>query len=195
MSALMPKPTNQLTDEEIASLVQSGEVEPFSVLVERYETKIIRYAKKFLFNYEDAEDRTQEVFIKAYINIQSFDTSKRFSPWLYRIAHNEFINAIKKKSREPLPLFEPDVLFPHFVSKENADKEINEKELRSALDNCLDKLNPRYREPLVLYYFEELSYKEIADVLRIPISTVGIRLQRGRKKLHSLCQKLELVEK
>ena len=186
----MPKPIDKLTDEEIAKIVQSGKVEPFEVLVERYEAKITRYARKFLFNFNDAEDIVQEVFLKAYVNIQGFDTSRKFSSWLYRIAHNEFINAIKKKGKEPLPFFNPDILFPHPVSKENADKEINNKELRQMLDKCLNKLNPKYREPLTLYYFEKLSYKEIADILRIPISTVGIRLQRGRQKMKSLFQKL-----
>jgi RNA polymerase sigma-70 factor (ECF subfamily) len=186
----MLKPLSELTDEEIAKIVQSGKVEPFGELVERYEAKITRYARKFLFNCSNAEDIVQEVFLKAYVNIQSFDSSKKFSPWLYRIAHNEFINAIKKKGKEPLPFFNPDILFPHPVSKENADKEVNKKELRQALDKCLNKLDLKYREPLVLYYFEKLSYKEISEVLRIPISTVGIRMQRGRQKIKPLFQKL-----
>ena len=180
---------NQLTDEEIAQMVQSGQIEPFEILIKRYEEKMKRYARKFLFGYEDAEDLAQEVFLKSYINIKSFDVSKKFSPWLYRIAHNEFINAIKKKGREPLSFFNSDVLFPQLVSKEKADGEINKRELRQRLDRCLNELSSKYREPLVLYYFEELSYKEIADVLRVPIATVGIRLQRGKKIMKSLLPK------
>ncbi|MCK5123249.1 MAG: RNA polymerase sigma factor [Candidatus Pacebacteria bacterium] len=177
---------NQLTDEEIARLVQSGEIESFDILIERYEAKMKRYAKRFLFDYEEAEDLAQEVFLKVYINIQSFKTSKKFSSWIYRIAHNEFINAIKKKGKEPISFFDSDVLFPHPVSKENTDKQITESELRAMLDKCINKLKPKYREPIVLYYFEELSYKEIADILCIPISTVGIRLRRGKKIMQSL---------
>lgn len=186
----MSQLANPLTDEKIARLVQSGETEPFGILIERYEAKMKRYAKRFLFGYEEAEDLAQEVFLKTYINIQSFNTSKKFSSWLYRIAHNEFINAIKKKGKEPIPFFDSDVIFPHPVSKENTDKEITESELRAMLDKCIDKLKPKYREPIVLYYFEELSYKEIADILRVPIATVGIRLQRGKKIMKSLCEKL-----
>ena len=181
---------NQLTDEEIAHLVQSGETESFGILIERYEAKMKRYAKRFLFDYEDAEDLAQEVFLKTYINIQSFKTSKKFSSWLYRIAHNEFINAIKKKGREPVSFFDSDLLFPHPISKENTDRKVTESELRAMLDKCINKLEPKYREPIVLYYFEELSYKEIADILRIPIVTVGIRLQRGKKIMRLLCEKL-----
>ena len=84
------------TDEQIAQAVQKGDSSAFGLLVERYEPKLLRYAKKFLFDYEDGKDIVQEVFIKAYSNIQSFDSGRSFSSWIYRIAHNEFINAIRK---------------------------------------------------------------------------------------------------
>lgn len=167
-------------------MVQSGKIELFGFLVQRYEAKIRRYAGKFLFGYNDIDDIIQEVFLKAYVNIQSFDVSRKFSSWLYRIAHNEFINAIKKRKKEPLPLFDADALFPHLISRENVDKEANEKETKQLIDKCLNRLEPKYREPLVLYYFEELSYKEIADILRIPVSTVGIRIKRAKKIMKSL---------
>ncbi|MEA3452935.1 MAG: RNA polymerase sigma factor [Patescibacteria group bacterium] len=186
----MSQPTDQLTDEEIVSIIRSGETDSFGILVERYEVKMKRYARKFLFGYEDAEDIVQQVFLKAYINIKSFDRDKKFSSWLYRIAHNEFINAIRKKKREPLPFFDSDLLFPRLATKESADKEIKEEELRQIIDKCLDKVSPKYREPLVLYYFEELSYKEISTILRIPVSTVGIRILRAKKTLKSFCEKM-----
>jgi len=187
---IVQKESQQQTDEDISRLVQSGNTELFGILVKRYETKMIHYARKFLFGYEDAEDIVQQVFLKAYTNIQSFDTSKKFSSWLYRIAHNEFINAIKKKTKERLSLFSLDTLFPHPVSKETIDKEISKQEVQQMLNSCLSKLDSKYREPLVLYYFEDLSYKEIADILHIPTSTVGIRLQRGKQIMKSLYQKL-----
>lgn len=187
----MSQQVNNLTDEQIAQLVQKGEIEPFGVLVERYEAKIKRYARKFLFNYNDADDLVQEVLIKAYTNIQSFDSDKRFSPWLYRIAHNEFINAIKKQGREPLPFFDPDVLFPHPVAKQQTDDETNANDLRKMLDQCLNQLSSKYREPLVLNYFEDQSYKEIADILHIPIATVGVRLRRGKQMIKNMIKKLD----
>lgn len=175
----MVNSSDQQTDEEIVRMVQSGKINYFDILFERYEEKILRYAKRFLFNYNDVEDIVQQVFIKAYINIKSFDASRKFSPWLYRIAHNEFINAIKKKNKEPLSFFDLDILFPSAVSKDDADKKLQEKELHSILDKYLNKLSPKYREPLVLHYFEDLSYKEIADILYIPVSTVGVRIKRA----------------
>lgn len=174
---------SELTDEEIIRQVQAGDTESFGIVIGRYEAKILRYAKKFLFGYDDAQDVVQDVFLKAYVHIQSFDLSQKFSPWIYRIAHNEFINAIKKKGKEPIPFFDPDVLFPHPISRFNADDDVQRNEIIAAINAGLSKLDPKYREPLVLYYIEELDYKEIAEILRLPVSTVGVRLKRGKDML------------
>jgi len=171
---------DQVTDEEIARQVQSSNAEAFGVLVGRYEQKMKRYARKFLLASEE-DDLVQEVFIKAYVNIQSFDVARKFSSWLYRIAHNEFINALRKRGRMPVTaFFDFDAVFPHPVARETADGALNRAELKQMVEKGLENLNPRYREPLVLYYFEEMDYKNIADVLHIPVSTVGVRLRRAR---------------
>jgi len=178
------------TDEELVREVQDGASEAFGVLMERYEDKIKRYARRFLFGYDDGADIVQEVFLKAYINIQSFDAERKFSSWLYRIAHNEFINAIKKKGREPLPFFDPDNLFPHPTAPESADTEINRQEITELLEMSLDKLKAKYREVFVLYYFEDMDYQEIADVLKIPVATVGVRLKRGRQMMRTFIEQM-----
>jgi len=182
----MGQKTSEKADEEIVQMVQLGNFELFGELVKRYEAKMKRYARKFLNITEDIEDVVQEVFIKTYQNIKSFNLEKKFSSWLYRIAHNEFVNALKKhKRRKVFSFFELDILLPYSVAK-NDDTGIDLERIRQAIDKCLDKLEIKYREPIILYYLEELSYKEIADILRIPISTVGIRLKRGREKLKKL---------
>ncbi|MDR3581771.1 MAG: RNA polymerase sigma factor [Candidatus Pacebacteria bacterium] len=181
---------DEQNDEQIAARVQKGDMEAFQILVERYDQKMGRYARRFLFDGDDSKDLVQEVFIKAYVNIRGFDITRRFSPWLYRIAHNEFVNALKKKKKERanVSLFDFDVLFPHIrlTASETADTDIKQHELKEVLETSLGKIPQKYREPLVLYYFEEMNYKEIADVLRIPVSTVGVRLQRGKVMLKKL---------
>jgi RNA polymerase sigma-70 factor (ECF subfamily) len=186
-------PIAELTDEQIAELVQKGDVESFGILVERYEPKMTRYAKRFLFGPDEAKDLVQEIFIKTYVNIRSFDADRRFSPWIYRIAHNEFVNALKKKKKEKgnISLFYVDVLFPHPIARETADEGSSRREIKEVLDGSLDKLDPKYRETLVLYYLEDMDYKEIAEVLRIPVSTVGVRLQRGKALLRKLVDEKE----
>lgn len=187
-------PIAERTDEEIVKEVQRGDVESFRILVERYEPKMTRYARRFLFAPDDAKDLLQEIFVKTYTNINSFDTERRFSPWIYRIAHNEFVNALKKKKKErnTISLFYVDVLFPHPVAKELADDASNHREIKEVLEGSLDQLDPKYREALVLYYLEDMDYKEIAEVLRIPVSTVGVRLQRGKTLLKKLVKEKQL---
>ena len=171
------------TDEEVAVLVQRGEGKLFGVLVARYERQMLRYARRFLFGYQDAEDTVQEVFIKAFINIRGFDASRAFSPWLYRVAHNVFINAIKKRGREPISFFDPDTLFPHPVARDNPETDLDRRQTRDALEKSLGQLDPKYREPLVLHFFEDLDYKRISEIMRVPVSTVGVRIMRGKMLL------------
>lgn len=172
------------TDESIALEVQGGKSELFGELVERYEAKLLRYARKFLLDPEDAQDIVQDVFIKAYENLQSFDVTRKFSPWIYRIAHNEFVNALKKReSRRTAFAIDFDTLFPYLQAADTADSAALERDTRETLEKHLDKLDAKYREPLILYYLESMDYREIADILRIPVSTVGVRLARARAML------------
>ena len=171
------------TDEQIAQAVQEGDVDAFGELMSRYEEKLKRYARKFLSRQEDIEDLVQDVFIKAYEHIQSFDTDQRFSPWIYRIAHNTFVNELKRKSRFGFGVFDPDVVLPLVPGKETADGETLRAELKEEVEAHLDSLPEKYREVMILFYFEELSYAEISDVLQIPVTTVGVRMNRARAKL------------
>lgn len=177
------------TDEEIAVQVQRGETESFGELAERYEAKISRYARRFLFGTEDIKDLVQDIFIKAFVNIKSFDPGRSFSSWIYRIAHNVFINAIKKNTREKILFFDFDLIFPHPIARETADGDLNKQELKNLLDSGFNKLGAKYREALVLFYIEEKNYKEIGEILEIPAATVGVRLKRGRDKLKDILLK------
>ena len=178
------------TDEDIALKVQSGNTQLFGVLVERYEAKIKRYAKKFLFGYDDIQDLIQDVFVKAYTNIKGFDSGRKFSSWLYRIAHNELVNNLKKKNKSFLPLFDLDTFSPHYYfNNDNVNEKIDRKNTMKLIDKCFDELNVKYKEPIILYYLENLSYKEIADVMSIPVSTVGIRIKRAKKIMRSIFEK------
>ncbi len=182
-----------LGDEQLAILVQKGDKELFGVLMERYEAKLLRYGRKFLSNRDDIEDVVQEVFIKTYESIQSFDVSLKFSSWIYRIAHNTFVNALRKNSRNPiLHLFDFDTLVSHPVYEDPENFEKEQKSMKKMLDRGLDELTPQYKEILILYFLEELSYKEIADVLRIPIGTVGIRVKRAKAALKKVYDSLGL---
>jgi RNA polymerase sigma-70 factor (ECF subfamily) len=180
------------TDEELALMVQNGNKEKFGVLMGRYEPKLFRYGKKFLSDPDNIEDVVQDVFIKTYQNIQSFDVNQKFSSWIYRIAHNTYINLLKKNSRGPLYILDFDTFLSYTVVDDPIIREKDIKEMRIMVEKGLNKLSPKYREIIVLYYLEELSYKEISDILQMPIGTVGIRLKRAKEALRDVYKKLDL---
>lgn len=178
-----------IRDEQIAKQVQEGDKEAFGFLVDRYQGKLQRYGTKFLSRKEDIEDIVQDVFMSAYKNIKSFHTDERFSPWIYRIAHNAFVNGLRKKERSPLLTIDFDTLVSHAIYEDPAESEREQKETRDMLDKVLTNINPRYREILVLHYFEEMPYRDIAEVLQIPIGTVGVRIRRAKEALKRILTK------
>ncbi len=180
------------TDEACAVCAQQGDQGSFGILVDRYQEKLLRYGRKFLSAREDIEDIVQDVFISAYQNIQSFDVSQRFSPWIYRIAHNAFIDTLKKNTRSPFVFMDFDTLISHSVADGSVERERDRKEMKAMIDRGLDRLSPKYREVLIFYYLEDLSYKEIADILRVPMGTVSVRVKRAKEELQSVFKEMNM---
>ncbi|HUX81052.1 MAG TPA: RNA polymerase sigma factor [Candidatus Paceibacterota bacterium] len=178
MDALLQK-----TDEELAALVQGKNEAAFGVLMSRYQPKLLRYGRRFLSENAPIEDVVQDVFIKTYQNIQSFDVSRPFSPWIYRIAHNFFVNALRSNSRKPFITVDLDAFGAHAAYEIDPAGDEERAQTKIIIDRGLNTLVPMYREIIVLYYIEQLSYQEIAEVLHVPIGTVGIRLSRARNAL------------
>ena len=175
------------TDEQLALLTQKGNVEAFGFLVKRYQDKIQRYVKRIIQGQEEYSDISQNVFLKAFENIKGFDVKQKFSPWVYRIAHNETVNYLKKK--KPLPLFDFDVFLPHYnIGKEDIENEAEKKLFPPKIEEFLNELNFKQKEVILLYYFQELSYQEIAEVLKIPIATVGVRIKRAKEAIREIAK-------
>lgn len=181
-----------LTDEELANRVQGGDKVAFAALMERYEKKLLRYGNRFLADREDVIDIVQEVFISVYQNIKSFDGSQKFSPWIYRIAHNAFVNGIKKKSHNPFVMLDFDALLSHTVSEDPLRGEREQEEMQKMIEVGLDQISAKYKEVLILYYLEEMPYKEIADILQVPSGTVGIRLKRAKDALRKVYEQMQI---
>ncbi|TSC85626.1 MAG: RNA polymerase sigma-70 factor, ECF subfamily [Parcubacteria group bacterium Gr01-1014_8] len=170
------------SDEEIACRVQGGDIDAFGILVDRYEQKLARYGRRFVARDEDIQDIVQDVFVSAYQNIQGFDATLRFSPWIYRIAHNACVNALRKSGRTAFS-YDFDALVSHHVYEDPAESERDVKDMRLLLDRGLDKMQAKYREILILHYYEDMQYRDIADILQIPIGTVSIRMKRAKEAL------------
>ena len=176
----------KISDEQIVDKVRQGDNESYSEIVKRYKDKLLRYIRRLSYNSNEAEDILQDVFIKAYKNLYSFNIKKKFSSWIYRIAHNETINHIKKNKREKAVMVEIDF---DVADKIDLNKELISKDLKKELSGYISKLKLKYRESIILHYFEEKSYEEISDILRIPTSSVGTLIHRAKKKLKKICQK------
>lgn len=181
---------DERSDEDLARAVQGGETDAFGTIVLRYEDKLRRYAKRFLLA-DEVDDLLQDIFLSAFENICSFDSSRKFSPWIYRIAHNMFVNAIRKRSLWRAARIDFDTVLPILVGNDRTDEAALRGEEREMLDVALPNLDMKYREVIELYYVEGFSYQEIADILGIPKATVGVRLQRARKALRSEIRKID----
>ncbi|MBW6441391.1 sigma-70 family RNA polymerase sigma factor [Patescibacteria group bacterium] len=171
------------TDEEIVEIVRNNNKEIYAYIVRRYQDKLIRYAEYLIGDYDKASDAVQQSLIKSYINLNSFDLKKNFSNWIYRIVHNESINLISKDKKTVN--IDPNI---DFESGEDIEDEYIKKELISNTRECLKNMDLIYREPLSLYYLEDKSYKEIGDILRIPVGTVSIRIKRAKIILKKICK-------
>lgn len=185
-----------MTDEEIIKQVQAGNKNIYAEILERYESKIERYIKRYLQREDEVIDMVQDIFIKVYTNIKSFDTDQRFSPWIYRIAHNECVNKLSWKSLRNFVSLDIDVdeILPQFVTEkliasENTEKEFEINFHKENLDKYVQQLDIKYKDPIILFFLEDLTYEEISDVLKIPVSTVGIRIKRGKDKLREILEK------
>jgi RNA polymerase sigma-70 factor (ECF subfamily) len=169
--------------------VKRGDHSAFEDVVSFYQNKVYQICFRMIGNAHEAEDLSQEAFIRAFVNIQSFDDRRKFSTWLYRIATNLTIDRIRKKK--------PDYYLDAKVKGTDGldmysqlsmeqplpEEEVESLELQSYIQKEILMLPPKYRSVIVLRYFDELSLLEIGEILNIPIGTVKTRIHRGREAL------------
>lgn len=179
---------NDLTDEQLVKLTLQDK-KYYRYLVERYEEKLKRYVFRIIgVNQEDSQDILQEVFLKAYINLNDFDTSLKFSSWIYRITHNEAVSFLRRnKNKFQVINFEID---KNLIETARTDldikKELDEKYFLENVQKIIKDLkNKDYQDVLVLKYIEDKDYQEISDILKKPLGTVSTLLSRAKKQLKS----------
>ena len=178
----------QLDDRALVARILGGEGDRFTELVRRYEKRLINYVYRIIHRYEDAHDLAQEIFVKVYLALDRYDPKYQFSTWLFRIAQNASIDALRKKSLPEVPLARPsDDEQPK--EREFADtgvspyRALKNKQLAAAIDRAVENLPPDYRELIQLRHFAELSYEEIASMKKLPLGTVKNKLFRARNLL------------
>ncbi len=177
----------QPVDEPDATLVARTLRDPhaYGAIVRRFEAVLRRYVKRLLGSHgQAADDVVQDVFVKAYVNLNDYDQSRPLGPWLYRIAHNEAVSYLRKRGREPSVIDGEDgQLILAKLRDENAFGAAPLSD--SGVQQALEGLEPRYRDVLMLRYVEDKSYDEISDILQMPPGTVATRIRRGLERLKS----------
>ncbi len=155
--------------------------ECFSYLVRRYQDKIYRYIKRISsFSDDLVGDIIQNTFIKTYINLNSFDTRMQFSSWLYRIAHNETISFLRKNKKHIEATLFPDDSMELFLSDIHIENTKHGSEMQELLWKAINQLKQKYRDIIILKYFEHKSYDEISDIIQKPPGTVATWLSRAK---------------
>jgi RNA polymerase sigma-70 factor (ECF subfamily) len=175
---------------EIALVVRArdGDDAAFEALVGAYSRRIIGYCYKMGAG-AGAEDLAQEIFVKLYLALPRFDTSKPLTPFLFRIAHNHCLDALRRKRVPTVSLVRDDpdagggVEVDHPDAGPDPEEQARRAEVMDAVEEALASLPDTYRSALVLRHVQGLTYEEIAEALGLPMGTVKARIHRGREKL------------
>ena len=179
----------QLDDRALVARILEGDRDRFAELVRRYEKRVINYVYRITHRYEDAHDLAQEIFVKVFLALDRYDPKYQFSTWVFRIAQNSAIDALRKKSVQEVPISRPADDEGGEKEREFADdgispyRALKNKQLSVAIDRAVERLPPDYRELIQLRHFAELSYEEIASMKKLPLGTVKNKLFRARNML------------
>jgi RNA polymerase sigma factor (sigma-70 family) len=170
-------------DQLYINKVIKGDVNAFAHLVDGYKNMVFSLAFKMTKNREEAEEISQDTFIKAYKNIHKFKGDSKFSTWLYRIGYHACLDAIKKNKNHNNSLEINEITYNQIVSVDTILQGIERKERAKVINDCLLKLPDEERSLIWMFYFDELSLKEIIEVTQISEANLKVKLHRARKKL------------
>jgi len=179
---------NSLDNTTDAQLVSQSleNADYFSGIVERYELKLDRYIRRRArVTNEDVQDILQDIFIRTYTHLNDFDPKLSFSSWIYRIAHNYIISWYRKnnvRTRDRIGDVEQDVMH-NVADLYDAEHLQWSGEMKGTIAQYFGEISDKYREVILLRFFEDKDYEQIGDILEIPPGTVATRLNRAKKQL------------
>jgi RNA polymerase sigma-70 factor (ECF subfamily) len=180
-------PQDPLTDEEVVARVLGGETSMFEIVMRRYNQLLYRVARAILRNDGEAEDVMQDAYVRAYEHLDQFAGRAKFSTWLTRIAVHEALARQRHGSRyqelDPMSEREGDPMDGFAVMALNPEQEASNSEIRSLLEEAVEKLPDAYRTVFMLRDIEEMSTTDTANALEISEENVKVRLHRARALL------------
>ena len=165
---------------------RAGNKQSFSRLVEAYQRPVYNLTYRMLGTPEEAEDAAQEAFLRAYARLKQYDTNHKFSTWLFSIANHHCIDRLRKRRKTFVSIDDNPILQNLRNDDPQPEESALDVEQAEELQALLSQLEPEYRTPLILRYWEEYSYEEIAETMELTISAVKSRLFRARKQLAEL---------
>jgi len=179
-------------DQYYITKIIQRDTSSFAVLVDRYKDLVYTLSFRMLKSKEEAEEVSQDVFLKVFKSLSKFKGESKFSSWIYRITYNTCLDKIRKQKRDPI-VVTIDEFTEHQVNTiDNALDKLIEKEHKQLIQDCLQLLPSDVGFLLTLYYFEEQSIEEISKIIGISTANVKVKLFRSRKKLASILrEKLE----
>lgn len=183
-------------DQLYIQKVINGDANSFSYLVDTYKNMVFTLALKMTKSREEAEEISQDTFIKAYKNLAKFKGDSKFSTWLYRIAYHASLDAIKKNKKNVNSYEINEITLNQIKSVEDTLQGIERKERAKILNECLLKLPEEERSILWFFYYDELSLKEIIEVTSLSEANIKVKLHRARKKLLTIVKEnveLEII--
>ncbi|QOD62197.1 sigma-70 family RNA polymerase sigma factor [Polaribacter haliotis] len=176
-------------DQLIINKILKGNTNAFSELIDTYKDLVFSLAIKMTKNREEAEEISQDTFIKAFKNLGKFKGDSKFSTWLYRITYHTCLDALKKNKNHSNSFELNEITLNHIESTDNALQTLERKERAKIMDICLLQLPEDERSILWLFYYKELSLKEIIEVTSLSEANIKVKLHRGRKKLLTIVKK------
>lgn len=189
------EPISSWSDEELLTRFSQGQQELFGSLVRRYERELYGYLRRYLGDDGLADDVFQNTFLQVYLKSGQYEAGRPVRPWLYAIATNQAIDALRRANRHPAVSLDQTVreagdgevrsLLELLEAKgEGPLERLQGEEARAAVRAAVDRLPDFLKRVLILTYYQGLKYREVADVLEIPVGTVKSRLHAALVKLH-----------
>lgn len=179
-------------DQHYINKVLEGDTNSFSFLVEKYKDMVFTLALKVVKSREEAEEVSQDSFIKAFRSLDKFKGDSKFSTWLYKIVYNNCMDLVKKKARKYNTSTIDEVVENRIEAAESTMQTIERKERAELMQECLQELPEDERTIVWMFYYKELSLKELIEVTSLSEANLKVKLHRARKKLLAIVQeKLE----
>ncbi|MEM0518233.1 MULTISPECIES: RNA polymerase sigma factor [Aequorivita] len=177
----------QLTDSIVVQRVLEGEKELFEILMRRYNQRLFRVVRSYIYSEDDVQDILQDAYVKAFTKLYQFNNQSSFSTWLTRIAINEALQIIRKKKRQMTNYGKTESLENVFhlpdTNTMNPEKQAIKTETKILVEKAVDALPEKYRVVFILHQIEGLSNPEIAACLKLSDSNVKVRLHRAKNLL------------